>query len=110
LLKVHEIQQSTPTDLAELDRPSLEAALAEQGHEPFRARQVFAWIYRRGITDIDAMTDLSRELRTTLAASFTLTLPRSSSVNGQATARRSFCCASPTAVRSSPFSFLTHPQ
>ena len=36
---------------------------------------MFAWIYRRGVTDIDAMTDLSRELRATLAASFTLTTP-----------------------------------
>ncbi len=74
-MKAQEIQQSTRIDLAELDRPSLEAALAEQGHEPFRARQLFAWIYRRGVTDVDAMTDLSRELRATLAASFTLTTP-----------------------------------
>jgi 23S rRNA (adenine2503-C2)-methyltransferase len=63
------------TDLAELDRSSLEVALAEQGHESFRARQLFAWIYRRGVTDVDAMTDLSRELRTTIATNFTLTTP-----------------------------------
>jgi 23S rRNA (adenine2503-C2)-methyltransferase len=74
-LKAQEIQPSTRIDLAELDRPALEAELLERGHESFRARQLFAWIYRRGVTDIEAMTDLSRELRTTLGSNFTLTTP-----------------------------------
>jgi 23S rRNA (adenine2503-C2)-methyltransferase len=74
-LKTQEIQPSTQIDLAELDRPALEAALRERGHESFRAKQLFAWIYRRGVTDIDAMTDLSRELRATLASDFRLTTP-----------------------------------
>jgi 23S rRNA (adenine2503-C2)-methyltransferase len=63
-------------DLAELERPALEAALAGHGHEPFRARQVFGWIYRRGVTDLGAMTNLPRGLRATLASDFTLTTPR----------------------------------
>jgi 23S rRNA (adenine2503-C2)-methyltransferase len=75
-LKTREIQSRTRIDLAELDRPTLEAALAERGHEPFRARQLFAWIYRRGITDLEAMTDLPRELRSTLSSEFTLTTPQ----------------------------------
>ena len=62
-------------DLAELERPALEAALAERGHEPFRARQIFGWVYRRGVADVSAMTDLSRDLRATLAADFTITTP-----------------------------------
>jgi 23S rRNA (adenine2503-C2)-methyltransferase len=74
-LKAQEIQLSTRIDLAELDRPTLEAELLERGHESFRARQLFAWIYRRGVTDIEAMTDLPRELRATLGANFTLTTP-----------------------------------
>jgi 23S rRNA (adenine2503-C2)-methyltransferase len=74
-LKAQEIQPSTRIDLAELDRPMLEAELVERGHESFRARQLFAWIYRRGVTDTDAMTDLSRELRATLGSNFTLTTP-----------------------------------
>src|SRR5207248_8771625 len=41
----------------------------------FRARQIFAWLYRRGITDVAAMTDLSRELRDALASDFILTTP-----------------------------------
>ena len=74
-MNAQEIQPSTRIDLAELDRPTLEAELVTRGHESFRARQLFAWIYRRGVTDIDAMTDLSRELRATLSSKFTLTTP-----------------------------------
>jgi 23S rRNA (adenine2503-C2)-methyltransferase len=74
-LKTLEIQPSRRIELAELDRPTLEAALVERGHEAFRARQLFAWLYRRGVTDLDAMTDLPRELRHTLASEFTLTTP-----------------------------------
>jgi 23S rRNA (adenine2503-C2)-methyltransferase len=61
--------------LTELDRPELEAALAARGQERFRAHQIFAWLYRRGVTDVDAMTDLPRELRATLATEFSLPTP-----------------------------------
>jgi 23S rRNA (adenine2503-C2)-methyltransferase len=62
-------------DLADLERPALESALEARGHQRFHARQIFRWIYKRGVTDIAAMTDLSRELRATLAGEFTLTTP-----------------------------------
>src|SRR5437867_2130019 len=75
-----------PPDLAELERPALEAALEARGRERFRARQIFRWIYRRGVTDAAAMTDLSRDLRASLAAEFSLTTPalvhRERSVDG----------------------------
>src|SRR3954463_1091607 len=53
-------------DLAELDLPELAAAPAERGCEPFHARQLFRWIHKHGVTDIEKMTDLSRALRTQL--------------------------------------------
>jgi 23S rRNA (adenine2503-C2)-methyltransferase len=62
-------------DLADLDRPALESALDALGHRRFHARQIFRWIYRHGVTDVEAMTDLSRGLRATLAQQFTLTTP-----------------------------------
>jgi len=62
-------------DLAELERPALEVALAEQGHPRFRARQMFRWIYRHGVTDIEAMTDLPRALRADVARAFGLSTP-----------------------------------
>ena len=44
-------------DLAELERPALEALLEARGLDRFRARQIFRWIYRHGVVDIAAMTD-----------------------------------------------------
>src|SRR2546426_2429230 len=77
---------ATRPDLAELERASLEAALADLGHPRFHAGQIFRWMYRRGVTDVEAMTDLSRELRADLTSSFTLTTPavveRDRSVDG----------------------------
>ena len=45
----------TPTALA--------AWLAAKGQAPYRARQMFDWVYRRGATAYDEMTDLPRALR-----------------------------------------------
>src|SRR5499427_2096541 len=66
---------ATRPNLVELERPSLEAALADLGHPRFHAGQIFRWVYRRGVTDVEAMTDLSRELRADLASSCILTTP-----------------------------------
>jgi 23S rRNA (adenine2503-C2)-methyltransferase len=40
------------------------------GAAGFRATQLFEWVYRKGVTDFDLMTNISRDLRTKLAASF----------------------------------------
>ena len=69
------MHQSAPSDLAELERVALEAILEARGVEAFRARQIFRWIYRHGVSNIDAMTDLPRGLRTALAADFAITTP-----------------------------------
>ena len=63
-------------DIAELDLTELEAALENRGHARYHARQLYRWIYRRGVTDFDRMTDLSRTLREQLPTAFTLKTPR----------------------------------
>jgi 23S rRNA (adenine2503-C2)-methyltransferase len=63
-------------DIAELERPALEGVLESLGLDRFRARQLFQWVYRRGIVDPERMTDLSRSLRTTLVRDFTISTPR----------------------------------
>jgi 23S rRNA (adenine2503-C2)-methyltransferase len=78
--------ETLPPDLADLELPALEAALVERGHQRFRARQIFRWIHRHGVTDLAQMTDLSHELRSTLATTFRLTTPtvvhREKSIDG----------------------------
>jgi 23S rRNA (adenine2503-C2)-methyltransferase len=64
-----------PADLAELERPALEAALEARGHRRFHARQIFGWLYRLGVADVSGMTNLSRELRGMLAEEFTVGTP-----------------------------------
>jgi 23S rRNA (adenine2503-C2)-methyltransferase len=63
-------------DIADMDLAELEAALVARGSEGFHARQIYRWIYRRGVYDFDAMTDLSRETRARLRTELRITTPR----------------------------------
>src|SRR5690348_2040016 len=63
-------------DVAEFELQELELALAARGCERFHARQLYRWIYKRGLTDFSRMTDLSRTLRATLETQFELRTPR----------------------------------
>ena len=63
-------------NVAELDVQELEGALEARGRERFHARQLYRWIYRRGVVDFDAMTDLSKELRARLAEELEVITPR----------------------------------
>jgi len=58
-----------------LTRAELEGELVAAGHPPFRGRQVYRWMYARGVADFDAMTDLSLDLRRELAARYSIELP-----------------------------------
>ncbi len=54
-------------DLVGLSRAELAAEMRAMGAEPFRVRQLWHWIYHRGVTDIAAMTTLSKAFRGELA-------------------------------------------
>lgn len=41
----------------------LQQVIAEMGEKPYRAAQVYAWVFQRGAVDIDSMTDISKEFR-----------------------------------------------
>jgi 23S rRNA (adenine2503-C2)-methyltransferase len=62
-------------DLAGLELPALEQELEARGVPRFHARQLYRWIFKRGVTDIDLMTDLSKSLRTRLRGEFALNTP-----------------------------------
>ena len=61
--------------LTELEPAAFEAALAELGARPFRAAQIYRWVYKRGVTDFAQMTDLSLALRAQLAQTFSVPTP-----------------------------------
>jgi len=65
----------TRIDIAGVELPELEQALHDLGHPRFHARQIFQWIHKRGISDFALMSDLSRELRATLATHFDIDTP-----------------------------------
>ena len=58
-----------------LDRTALAAELVAFGLEPFRARQLWHWIYHRGATDFSVMTTLAKPVRERLAAAYVLPRP-----------------------------------
>jgi 23S rRNA (adenine2503-C2)-methyltransferase len=62
-------------NLIGLGRAELAAQLAEFGAEPFRARQMWHWIYHRGVTDFAAMTNLAKGFRERLAERYVLGRP-----------------------------------
>jgi len=63
------------TSFHSFTRDKLEAFFVAAGHQAFRARQMMKWVYHGGITDIQAMTDLSRKQRDWLSASLHFALP-----------------------------------
>src|SRR5665213_2384764 len=62
-------------DLVGLSREELAAEMAAFGAEPFRARQLWHWIYHRGTTDFAAMTTLAKPFRERLADRYVLQRP-----------------------------------
>lgn len=62
-------------DLSGLERPELELRLKEAGIEPYRSRQLYRWVFKRGIDDFSRMTDLSKPLRARLPELFRVSIP-----------------------------------
>ena len=66
-------------DLIGLPRPRIAELFAEAGLDAkaakLRAKQVFHWLYHRGVTDFDAMTDISKTMRPWLAERFVIGRP-----------------------------------
>ncbi|MDD4893912.1 MAG: 23S rRNA (adenine(2503)-C(2))-methyltransferase RlmN [Candidatus Omnitrophica bacterium] len=57
-------------DIKELDLKGLEGIFTKWGEHPFRARQVFSWIYKKGALDFGEMSDLPSDLRGKLKENF----------------------------------------
>lgn len=62
-------------DIRNLSFEELSAYFSSIGEKPFRAVQVFEWIYQRGVKSFSGMTNVSKDLRGALASSFFFALP-----------------------------------
>ncbi|MBS0541820.1 MAG: 23S rRNA (adenine(2503)-C(2))-methyltransferase RlmN [Proteobacteria bacterium] len=63
-------------NLVGLTREGLKAALAEAGLEPFRAQQIWHWIYWHGVTDFDRMSNIAKKTRDRLSELFVVERPQ----------------------------------
>lgn len=57
-------------DIRQLTLEALQGEIAGMGEKPFRARQVYAWLWAKSATDFAEMTDLSKALRQKLEERF----------------------------------------
>ncbi len=63
------------TNLFGLSLNKMEALIADLGEKPFRAKQLFQWVYQKEADSFDRMTSFNKELREKLAASCEIVLP-----------------------------------
>ena len=62
-------------DLVGLTREELAVELAAIGEKPFRAKQLWHWIYHQGATDFSTMSSIARPLQQRLAERFVVGRP-----------------------------------
>ena len=79
-------------DLKNLTRAQLTDYVRELGWSPYRANQIFSWLYRPGITDFAQMTDLAKSARAELAAKTEISrlTPEKKEVSGDGTIKYAF--------------------
>ena len=66
---------NTKTNLIGMTMQDIKNLMLELGEKPFRAKQLYNWIYARGAKSIDDMTDLSKAFRESLNKSYTVARP-----------------------------------
>ncbi len=77
-------------ELVGLSRDEMIAALAEIGERPFRAKQLWHWIYHQGITDFTRMSSLGRTLQDRLVERFVVGRPEAATIQTSADDTRKF--------------------
>ncbi|PSR04563.1 MAG: 23S rRNA (adenine(2503)-C(2))-methyltransferase RlmN [Bacteroidetes bacterium SW_11_45_7] len=62
----------TQTDIRKLSLDQLQAEIEQLGERPFRAQQIYEWLWEKSCTSFDEMTNLSKSLRDTLKDYYTI--------------------------------------
>ena len=71
--KLIDIDLDPRIDLYDLDRAEMTTLVKEMGEQPFRAKQLWSWLYQRLAISPDEMTNLSKTLRAALIKQTRLT-------------------------------------
>ncbi len=71
-------------ELVGMERDQLVAELAAIGEKPFRAKQLWHWIYNQGVTDFARMSTIARPLQGRLAERFVIGRPAIATVQTSA--------------------------
>jgi 23S rRNA (adenine2503-C2)-methyltransferase len=77
-------------ELVGLSRAELAAEMAAIGEKPFRAKQVWHWMYHQGATDFSVMSSIARPLQQTLAENFVIGRPEAAVVQTSTDQTRKF--------------------
>lgn len=59
-------------NIRQLSLDELQAAMKDLGEPKFRAKQIYEWLWKKSVTDFEAMTNLSKPFREKLAEKFTI--------------------------------------
>jgi len=77
-------------ELIGLSRAELAAELDAIGEKPFRAKQVWHWMYHQGVTDFSVMSSIARPLQEKLAENFVIGRPEAAVVQTSTDETRKF--------------------
>jgi len=83
------------TDLLGMELDALGGVVEALGARPFRAKQIYHWIYARRVRSLESMTDLSVSLRGALGERHTLRHPAIRSVQASSDGTRKYLLAAP---------------
>ncbi len=63
-------------DLIGLSREDLLAEMTAMGEKPFRVKQIWHWLYNKGVTDFSKMSTLAKPLQARLAEKYLISRPQ----------------------------------
>ncbi|HAA13027.1 MAG TPA: 23S rRNA (adenine(2503)-C(2))-methyltransferase RlmN [Cytophagales bacterium] len=66
------VAEKKPTDIRTLSQEALTEYFVDLGDKPFRAKQVYDWLWNKGARDFEGMTNLSKATREMLQENFVL--------------------------------------
>ena len=71
----HSQGRQSPTSIFDLSYFELENQMKDLGQPSFRAKQIWQWVWQKGCSTFSQMSNVTRELRHTLAQTYSLALP-----------------------------------